>query len=263
MPPEPGQRVPLAPLQVEQARCAGVTVATHRVGGATQILCAELPRKLGYNRAFDVDAREPGVARALVDNARRAGIRPLLEVASASLDEETTATLADLGLAPLWKVVALRLDLRTLPEAAADPAVRVRDARPDEAAAFSALAVRAYGPPPQGFLAADPSAEERFWSHLCRLGRARCFFAEIAGGPAAIGLFVGAGPVALVDGAATLPEQRGRGCQSALLAHRFREARAAGATLAITRTVPGWASQRNLERVGLQEHETVEVWGTP
>jgi hypothetical protein len=253
----------LAPLLVEQARCAGVTVASHAVGGAVQILCPELPRKIGYNRAFDVDAREPGVAAALVDRARRAGIRPLLEVTPASIAEDTAAALGALGLAPLWRVVALRLDLRALPLPEEGSGVRVRDARPDEAPAFGALAVRAYGPPLPGFPAADQGAEERFWAALCRLGQARCFLAEIDGAPAAVGLFVRAGAVALVDGAATLAEHRGRGCQGALVARRFREARAAGASIAITRTVPGWASQRNLERAGMRVYETVEVWGTP
>jgi GNAT superfamily N-acetyltransferase len=254
--------VDVASLMAEQARCAGITVASCAVGTATQLLCAELPLKVGYNRAFDVDAREVGTAATLVARARRADRRPLLEIVPASLDDATRADLVALGLSPLWSVVALRLDLRSL-SAALAPSVPIRDAAPTEAEAFGALAVRAYGPPLPGFLTTDEAADVRVWAAFCRLGRARCFFAELGSAPVAIGMFVRAGEVAFVDGAATVTEHRGRGCQSALLAHRFREARAEGATIAITRTAAGWASQRNLERAGMRVYETRDVWGVP
>ncbi len=252
---------PLAPLMIEQARCAGVAVESRAAFGATQILCAELPHKIGYNRAFDVDAREPGVAAALIAHARRARVRPLLEIVPGSLDDAARAELAALGLSPLWSVVALHLDLRSPPLTA--PSVAVRDVTPAEATAFGALAVRAYGPPPPGFPSVDQAAEARLWAAFCQLGRARCFFAELDAVPVAIGMFVRLGAVALVDGAATVAPHRGRGCQGALLAHRFCEARAVGATIAVTRTAAGSASQRNLERAGMRVYQTREVWGVP
>jgi GNAT superfamily N-acetyltransferase len=75
-------------------------------------------------------------------------------------------------------------------------------------------------------------------------------------------MYLRAGETALVDGAATLPEHRGHGCQSALLAHRFQAARAEGACVAVTRTAAGSASQRNLERAGMRICRRMEVWGT-
>jgi GNAT superfamily N-acetyltransferase len=100
------------------------------------------------------------------------------------------------------------------------------------------------------------------WTAFCRLGRARCFFAERHGVACAIGMYLCAGEAAFVDGAATLPEHRGHGCQSALLAHRFEAARAEGARVAVTRTGAGSASQRNLERAGMRVCRRMEVWGT-
>ena len=91
--------------------------------------------------------------------------------------------------------------------------------------------------------------------------RARCFFAERHGVACAIGMYLCAGAAALVDGAATLPEHRGHGCQSALLVHRFEAARAEGARVAVTRTGAGSASQRNLERAGMRVCRRMEVWG--
>jgi GNAT superfamily N-acetyltransferase len=53
-------------------------------------------------------------------------------------------------------------------------------------------------------------------------------------------------------GAATLPEFRGRGIQRAFMEERLRIARQAGCDLAVTLTMPGTTSQRNVERAGFR-----------
>jgi len=53
-------------------------------------------------------------------------------------------------------------------------------------------------------------------------------------------------------GDATLPQYRGRGVQSALLAGRTRRAAQAGCELAVTEARPGSTSQRNMERLGFK-----------
>ncbi len=58
------------------------------------------------------------------------------------------------------------------------------------------------------------------------------------------------GGVALLCGAATLPEHRRRGVQGALLTTRLAEARAAGCDLAVVTTQPGSKSQENVQRQG-------------
>jgi GNAT superfamily N-acetyltransferase len=257
---EPGERDGL--LMMERARGAGLAVQAQPIGSATWLTCAELPADIGFNRVFDVDAREPGVARAAVDRVRAAGRRPLLEIAADSIGDAERDLLGALGLVRLWGVVTLRLDLEESFAPVPQEQVRVRSAGPDEAEAFAALAVRAYGAPPAGIPAASTAAGMRLWTAFGRLGRARCFFAERHGVACAIGMYLRAGEAALVDGAATLPEHRGHGCQSALLAHRFQAARAEGARVALTRTGAGSASQRNLERTGMRVCRQMEVWGT-
>jgi GNAT superfamily N-acetyltransferase len=245
------------PLMIERARAAGLDTQVQVIGSATWLSCAEFPADIGFNRAYDVDAREPGVVGAAVGHARALGRRPLLEIAADSIGDGEREQLRKLGLARLWGVVALRLDLESfvpVPQAQ----VRVRSAAQSEAGAFAALAVRAYGAPS----AAIPVAGRRLWEAFCRLGRARCFFAERHGVDCAIGMYLRAGQAALVDGAATLPEHRGHGCHSALLAHRFEAARAEGSCVAVTRAGTGSASQRNLERAGMRVCRQMEVWGT-
>ncbi|WP_336086719.1 GNAT family N-acetyltransferase [Nocardia sp. SSK8] len=58
------------------------------------------------------------------------------------------------------------------------------------------------------------------------------------------------GAVAALAGAATLPEHRRRGVQTALLSARLAEAAAAGCELAVVTTQPGSTSQRNAQGRG-------------
>ena len=100
------------PLMMERARGAGLAVQAQAIGAATWLTCAEFPADIGFNRAFDVDAREAGVTRALVDRARALGRRPLLEIAAGSIGDGEREQLGALGLARLWSVVAF-LDLES------------------------------------------------------------------------------------------------------------------------------------------------------
>ena len=58
------------------------------------------------------------------------------------------------------------------------------------------------------------------------------------------------GAVAQLTGSATLPAQRRRGVQAALIAARLEEARARGADLAVIMTAPGSQSQANVMKHG-------------
>jgi GNAT superfamily N-acetyltransferase len=71
---------------------------------------------------------------------------------------------------------------------------------------------------------------------------------ELAGG-ASLRLH---GRVAQLCGAATLPDHRGRGVQTALLGHRLDLAARRGCELAVMTTLPGSTSQRNGQRQGFE-----------
>jgi len=58
--------------------------------------------------------------------------------------------------------------------------------------------------------------------------------------------------IAAFFGAATLPEYRRRGVQTALIAQRLQEAAKAGCEYAVVSTHPGSGSQRNMERRGFR-----------
>lgn len=60
-------------------------------------------------------------------------------------------------------------------------------------------------------------------------------------------------------GTATLPDYRGRGVQTALIARRLHEAALHGCEYAVVSTVPGSGSQRNMERRGFRVAYTKPV----
>ena len=78
----------------------------------------------------------------------------------------------------------------------------------------------------------------------------RCFLSLVDGRPAGGGAMFIHEKVAAFFSGSTLPLARGRGAQTALLHARLQAAREAGCDLALIKTAPGNASQRNVQRAG-------------
>ena len=178
------------------------------------------------------------------------------------------ATLADPGVGALLtgrgyvlrgfeNVLGLRLDETTAGRLAEGlpgevEVTRARDGETDEwirtlNRGFAVPDVFDGPPPTESF---DPSVLEQvfrdmqsvpgFTRYLARRG------GTIAGG-ASVRLDAG---VAQLAGAATLPEHRRRGVQTALLRARLADAACAGCDLAVVTTQPGSVSQQNVTREG-------------
>jgi GNAT superfamily N-acetyltransferase len=69
-----------------------------------------------------------------------------------------------------------------------------------------------------------------------------------------------AGGVANLGGMSTIPSERGRGVQSALIRHRLEIARQLGCSLAISSARTGGASERNLHRHGFVATHLCRTW---
>jgi GNAT superfamily N-acetyltransferase len=106
-----------------------------------------------------------------------------------------------------------------------------------------------------------------FIRQMSRISLARehtvCFFAEIDGRAGAAGALCLHDGVALLAGAATVPELRRRGLQRALLHARLRYATEHGCDLAMMVAEVGSASQRNAERAGFRIAYTRTKWRLP
>ncbi|HEU4563135.1 MAG TPA: GNAT family N-acetyltransferase, partial [Gemmatimonadaceae bacterium] len=87
-----------------------------------------------------------------------------------------------------------------------------------------------------------------------------CFIAEVGGEAVAAAALAMHGGVALLAGASTIPEWRGRGAQAALLGARLHAAAERGCDLAMMGAQPGSASQRNAERQGFRIAYTRIKW---
>ncbi len=69
--------------------------------------------------------------------------------------------------------------------------------------------------------------------------------------------------LATLGAMSTLPAERRRGVQRALVAHRLRVAHNGGCDLAVTSVVPGGASERNLLGLGFVHLYTKSIWASP
>ena len=150
---------------------------------------------------------------------------------------------------------------KVIEEPASEPAskIRTRIAGSEELQLWAALSAR-------GWTSEHPELVD----FLCEMGAITSaaqgyipFLAELAGEPgAAGGLFIYEG-VALFAGAATAPEFRRRGLQSALLQARTRYALEQGCDIAMMVAAPGSDSQRNAERKGFRIAYTRTKWKLP
>ena len=87
------------------------------------------------------------------------------------------------------------------------------------------------------------------WAHS---PMSACFLGYVDGELAGGGAVAVLNGVALLGGAGTSPNFRGRGLQQALIVARLEHGARAGCDLAMTATLPGSVSQRNCERHGFR-----------
>ena len=87
---------------------------------------------------------------------------------------------------------------------------------------------------------------------FARLTRGICFLARWNGEAAGGGVMAVHEGLAMLFATSTLPEFRNRGIQAALLDHRLDAAALRGCDIASVQTLPGSASERNVERAGFR-----------
>jgi GNAT superfamily N-acetyltransferase len=168
---------------------------------------------------------------------------PLTEPSLLELLKLRSYTLAELNNV-LYRLLK-RDELFPPPAAGID----LRPAEPHEAEFWADLVGRAFR---EG--EACPPDFLQMFTPLFQISNAVTFFAslngELAGG--AGGLIVPERKLLALFGAATLPQFRGHGIQTAFLHTRMAVAARAGCDLAVTVTLGGSTSQRNAERAGFR-----------
>jgi len=95
---------------------------------------------------------------------------------------------------------------------------------------------------------------------LCGLDGRTCYLASISGEPVSAAILTVLDGVGYLTNAATIPGERGRGAQQALVARRIADARAAGCDVVAGLATPFASSHRNMERAGLAVGYTKVMW---
>jgi hypothetical protein len=227
--------------------------------GVVALRCPEAPGSPMLNRLVGLGDRfaateellDRGLA-ALDDVAAYVGLRPEAEPA-----DELPRWLADRGLEPGWGW--MQFERPPLPAPSARTELDVREIGAAEGDAFARVQRIAYE---------LPADVEPWLASLPEIPGWTCWLAFDGAAPAAAGALYVEGESCYVGFGATLPEQRGRGGQGAILAARIERARELGVRLLTTETgelregLPS-RSYRNLLRVGFRERGVVANWLRP
>ena len=170
---------------------------------------------------------------------------------------EVHAALAERGYRPVELTSVMCQPLSADSTASTDGTLHVRTTGPGEARLWAATAAAGWVTEGAHLGAFMEAFGEVSASSEGTVG----FLAEHDGVPVAAAALAIHGGVALLAGASTRPEWRGRGAQGALLRARLRHAAVAGCDLAMVCAAPGGASQRNAERAGFRIAYTRIKWG--
>ncbi|MGE0431404.1 MAG: GNAT family N-acetyltransferase [Planctomycetota bacterium] len=243
-----------------------VAVRTFRAGGLTAFATPGRPNTL-FNRAIGIGPDDAEHVAPLLEwyAAQGAhGIAPRIDVSPARKSPQLDAALRAAGLEPggmpMW---ARRLMAGPVP---ADghknvpvPGITVREITSDEAGMFENIRQQVWPAPMADLpyriagLRASHGQPGVFWYFACIDGRQ----------PVAVGGMVCTDGVAYLCIAATLPEHRRKGCQTALVRQRIADAAAAGCDLVCSLVAPDSDSERNLRRAGLTATVDRELWMAP
>jgi len=225
-------------------------------GGATVLRAAEAPDSPMLNRIVGLGRTEPATEAGLDQALAAIGedVTCYVSVAPEARPDTLEDWLRSRGLQPGWGWMAFRRGVAEMP--AAPTSLRLAEVDAQTAAdSFGRVVADGYG---------LPTAIAGVCARAYQVGW-ECWLALDGDVPvAAAGVFVDEG-VGYLGFAATLPEHRGKGAQTALLAARIKRARERGCDAVLTETgelregLPG-NSYRNIRRAGFEEIAVTANW---
>jgi ribosomal protein S18 acetylase RimI-like enzyme len=233
----------------------GLRLATF--GGAFAAAATGAPELDFMNRVHHLWPEDAHLLPSILDLYSGTGIRPWFEVfPSEDGVDGVGGAIARAGAAPVSFITFL-YGAADAPPAAASPAtgIQIRTVTAGDVDLFSDVLLRGHGVPEEEHALARDG--QRHWVDL---PGTTLYLATVDDTPAAAAVLRIGDGIGYLANAATLPDFRGRGCQTALLARRIADASAAGCELSAGQAIYGSASQRNMERIGLRPAVTVTTW---
>ncbi|MFL5803486.1 MAG: hypothetical protein ACJ8CR_17305 [Roseiflexaceae bacterium] len=215
----------------------------------TALLAHQWPRNsanVPFHRVFNYYAPPDSARDPLLDRLQDAHIDAVVEVLPGPHQAHAEHVLRSYAFQPMWSIPWLYIPVEQCSFAWPSTAT-VGQLDPAQLDQLAALLIAGYGYTGEEALA---------WRCLAQYGYAApgfaCFLARHGEHPAAIGVLHLHDISALVDGATTLPQYRGRGLQKVLLATRIRYAGDHGALHVFSRTGSGSISQANMHKLGMR-----------
>jgi GNAT superfamily N-acetyltransferase len=247
-------------LHVEGMRAAAALqgnpfeIEVRRFGRATATIARKIPLVEWYNRVVGLEQQDARQIRELLAFYRAHGIRGRFEIGPAELTSALAVALASerVGLERFESTLYAPIEARLAPPPSA---LEVRPSPLDELERYLEIWARGFGLP--DFLWPDEKRIRAAWFTVPGFQR---YVALDRGVPIACSALYVHGDVAYLCMSATLPEARGRGAQSALIARRWRDAAERGCRTVITQTAYGGTSQNNMERAGMRLAHTFGIW---
>lgn len=229
-----------------------------RFGGTVAASAGAAPDIDFMNCAYGLTPDDTARLPALLDHYRGRGVRPWFELAPAEGFEELATALSRGGAAQTGFHAAFYGAPpagRATPRVA-DAAIRLVEEGDDEGRErFGQTLAAGHGVPAEHLTGAGEDARGR--PH--RAGW-RLYLAEVDGRPAAAAALVPVDGIGYLANASTLPWARGGGLQTALIARRLADARAAGCELVASVAAFDGPSARNLQRAGLRLAYVAAEW---
>ena len=229
-------------------------VVVERFGDATATACRTQPDLDFRNTLAGLGAADAGRVGEITAFYRSLGIRGWAEVPPGEAYDGVAEALAAAGWGRVGEHCSFAAPLSPGPSAGGDVAIRVVDG--DSVEEFARTLVAGHEVPDGD--RAEAVVDICGW--LSRPGW-RLYLAEVDGHPAAAAvLLTTSDGAAFLANAGTRPAYRGLGCQTALIRRRLADGLEASCDLACALAKPGSASQRNIERAGMQLCHTQAIW---
>ncbi|MBF9066848.1 GNAT family N-acetyltransferase [Streptacidiphilus fuscans] len=208
-----------------------------------------------YNKARGFNEDDLPYLDAIFAFFTEAGIEPTLEVWAGDAGDRLGAALALRGLyaGTVTATLHRHLDSDSRPPVVAHDSVTVDELDPSDDTDYLTTLLGGYE------LTSAPSERRTMLRAEHDPTTVRRYLARVNGHPAAAASLYVTPTGALLSGAATLPQYRRHGCQSALITHRLADA-AKVTDLAVVTVAYGSPSQLNLERAGFRITHTRTTW---
>lgn len=145
---------------------------------------------------------------------------------------------------------------KSLTEPPPEPeSVTILEYAPEDKGAFAAAYFEGFDVPKEDWDTREPSL-----ANVIAAPGVTAYWAEVEGQVAATAMLYIDGPTAYLAAGSALQTYRKRGCHSALIAARMRDAYAAGCDLIVGTTNFNSSSGRNMQRAGLRHAYTPLMW---